>query len=753
MKIENFKEIDSLHHSEFEVFVRDLFLSAGWSDAYITKLGEDFKSGDGGVDIFAYRNGKKFAIEVKQRALGTQVDVKALNQLVAGAKLAKASNLILVTNSYFTNEVKVRALRLGLELVDRDELQNLWHVKHSEIGREIKPRKYQSEIIRESYEKYKSGSNRLLMEMATGLGKTYTVALLMKELMEKDSRVLFLAHQVEILLQTVTAFKNVFGIGDFTFSACFSGAAPENTSFVFASFDTLYSRLSQLRSDQFDFIIVDEAHHTPASTYSQVVEAFAPKLLVGLTATPFRGDNKDVNAFFGGEDGHIGKYDLVWALANKKLAFPRYHVLLDDLDQSKIDQLETGLSVSDLDKRLFLHRKDEEVVRIIEKTIDNKQLDPVKGIVFCRNIDHINHLIKFFELGSATYVHSKQSEDSRRENLRKFREDSYRFILVCDLFNEGVDIPEANLLVFMRYTGSQTVWLQQLGRGLRKTANKDFVDVLDFVGSLERLEQITGFARAVNRTKPEAIENDDEVNQLDPKFHDSTIDVLYSESAAKVLDLIENLKFRLNSRSNLIEKLTAFYASEMYVPQIHQLEVYLESVSPDQIATHFDSYYGYLKAAFGDDLNMSIFYERVYKFIDEYRQKNYISPSLRAISSGLSFGFLPYISENELEDLGVDPSTCEFTKNESGALGGSKELHLNELNTNIDLKSEEVRLPPDIEKEPNEQRELIRHYVDLVRSRNDFESLADSEKEKILREFKSPSLFLAKLSKVRKASK
>lgn len=241
--VKDFKDIDQLTPADFEIFVRDLFLASGWSDAEITRVGREFKHGDGGVDIFAYKGKRKFAIEVKQRNLSATVDVKALNQLVTGAKLANVSNKILVTNSYFTSEVKARALRLGVELIDRDELQNLWVVKHSEIGRDIKPRKYQQDVIDEALQKYNAGKNKLLIEMATGLGKTYTVAHLIKRLIQESAerpRILFLAHQVEILLQSVTAFKNVLGIGNYSFSACFSGTRPEDTDFVFASFDTLY---------------------------------------------------------------------------------------------------------------------------------------------------------------------------------------------------------------------------------------------------------------------------------------------------------------------------------------------------------------------------------------------------------------------------------------------------------------------------------------------------------------------------------
>ena len=358
--ITDFKKIDSLSPSDFEIFVRDVFVAAGWSDAIITKVGQEFQHGDGGVDIFAYKNKRKFAIEVKQRKAGATVDVKALNQLVTGAKLANVTNMILVTNSYFTSEVRVRALRLGVELMDRDGLQDLWIKKHSEIGREIKPRKYQETVIKESLARFNEGKSRLLIEMATGLGKTYTVAHLLKQILQqgKVKRVLFLAHQVEILLQSVTAFKNVLGIGTYSFSACFGGEDPEHTDFVFGSFDTLFSKIATLEKETFDVVIVDEAHHTPARTYATVVEHFHPKLLVGLTATPFREDNKDVLAFFGGSAGHVGKYDLAWALRHNKLAFPKYLVLLDDLDQSRIDQLNHGMSMSDLDQRLFLHKKE-----------------------------------------------------------------------------------------------------------------------------------------------------------------------------------------------------------------------------------------------------------------------------------------------------------------------------------------------------------------------------------------------------------
>lgn len=729
MLTDNFKDIDCLGDKDFEIFVKDLLEKSGWTNAVITEVGKEYKYGDGGVDIFAYKAGRKFAIEVKQRNIQSNVDVKALNQLVTGAKLAKVNHMILITNSYFTSEVQVRALRLGVELIDRDGLKNLWVQKHSEIGRDIKPRKYQIQVIQEAVNQYNNGKNKILIEMATGLGKTYTVALLIKELTKNRTqrpRVMFVAHQIEILLQSVTAFKNVFGIGSYSFSACFSGSYPEETDFVFASFDTLYGQLEDLKKETFDFIIVDEAHHTPARTYSEVVKNFSPKLLIGLTATPYRSDDKNVTDFFGGSDGHIGKYDLVWGLKHQKLAFPKYLVLLDDLDQSKIDQLDSGLSISDLDKRLFLHKKDEEVVKIIEKTVSQKNIKDVKGIVFCRNIRHLKHLLGFFEMGAATCVHSKMRGQERRENIRNFREGGYKYILVCDLFNEGIDIPETNLLIFMRYTGSRTIWLQQLGRGLRKTPNKEYVHVLDFVGSLERLNEVKALSRSVQNKKldKEHLEDIEKKSDKTQIVHDGSLEVHYNESAAKVLELIEKLKYRLNTREILIEKIRCYREEISHIPLINDLENALDDVSFDQISTYFDSYYGYLVAAFDTDFDIKNMKLRIDEFIENYIRNNDVEPSLKAIMLNFSFDNLIEFTENEISEFQPKFSII--------------------IPCDINLNEKKISNYPVSRDEKNK---LVDKYKGIIVSRGDIKKLSNAQLEEIKKEFRSISVFLKLLKR------
>jgi superfamily II DNA or RNA helicase len=553
---------------------------------------------------------------------------------------------------------------------------------------------------------------------------------LIKHLIQIDDRrpkVLFLAHQVEILLQSVTSFKNVLGIGNYSFSACFSGSEPENTDFVFASFDTLYGQINSLTREAFDFVIVDEAHHTPARTYAEVVTLFKPKLLVGLTATPYRADNKDVIGFFGGADGHIGKFDLVWALKHGKLAFPKYMVLLDDLDQDKIDQLESGLSISDLDKRLFLHKKDKEVVKIIEKTVLEQKIDSVKGIIFCRNIQHMRHLLGFFELGTATLVHSKMLDQERRENIRNFREGDFKFILVCDLFNEGIDIPETNILIFMRYTGSRTIWLQQLGRGLRKTPNKDYVHVLDFVGSLERLNEIKDLSKKIesSRVDPESLIDDDDSSCNKRRvLHDSSIEVIYSQEAAKVLTLIEQMKMQLNSREMLINRLRRYQERNDAIPDICQFTASIEDISLDQIATHFGSYYSYLVAAFDQDIDLQPMVIKLQEFVAEFREKSRIKPSLRAITNHFSHQHLYEFTEREVNLLLQDYSCQESASNH------------HKVNS-FDGSTQTLKL--------SEECQLVERYKGIIRTRADFTMLHESELYEIKQKYLSVSVFLKKL--------
>ena len=739
--IREFKDIDSLEPHDFELFVRDLFGAAGWTDLEVTVPGVTYRHGDGHLDIRGRRGDRLYAFQVKHRqagAHGSPVGVDALTQVVTGAKLSGDDCMIVVTNSLFTSEARIRALRLGVELVDRDALQNLWVTRDSEIGHEIQLHDFQQAVLDDVLQKFESGKSRFLVEMATGLGKTYTAAKVIQAVLARNPgkrcRVLVAAHQIEILIQSVTAFKNVLGIGNYTYSACFDGAPPEDTDFVFATFDTLFSRIQEFESEAFDVVLIDEAHHTPAITYGRVVDHFKPTLLIGLTATPYRTDRQSVLRYFGGAEGHVGKYDLVWGLKNKKLAFPRYRVFSDDLRPEQIRSLELGVSLKDLDRCLFLERRDEEIVARIEETIKKNTIEHPKVIVFCRSIEHVTHFLPFFEPGSATSVHSKMNDDQRRNNIRDFREGGYKFILVCNLFNEGIDIPETNVLVFLRYTGSRIVWLQQLGRGLRKTKNKDFVFVLDFVGSLERVYEVQDLVRAV-RGPPTSGGGPPEI------VIDDKIEVEYSESAAAVFPLLERLELRLRSRTQVADALEEFFESFGRFPEFERLDTELPTVSPDQIATHFGSYLSFIRDVLGeraDDVAARAMAEANRR---DLCKRLGVEPTARAVSLASMRGGLMACSEREVEELlGIEAAKDAAGPTEGGALevsGGLSPAPDSESQTPGPFRAEAQGPDGDSWRDL-----LVREYGGSLRTIEDFDRLPEEAKGMVKAEFLSVFAFL-----------
>ena len=155
-----FVDIDNLSKSDFELFVAQLFEKSGWDNVEVTKVGSEYRHGDGGVDIFCTKDKKKFAIECKHRKITNKCTVEDLNQLITGGKLANVKNLILVTNTYFTSEVEYRAFKLGVDLIDRNKLKDLFELNTSEIGKKIKPHPYQMDIVNQCINEFTKNNKK-----------------------------------------------------------------------------------------------------------------------------------------------------------------------------------------------------------------------------------------------------------------------------------------------------------------------------------------------------------------------------------------------------------------------------------------------------------------------------------------------------------------------------------------------------------------------------------------------------------------
>ena len=348
----------------------------------------------------------------------------------------------------------------------------------------ITPHNYQDDAIIKTRTALEA-QKRALVVMATGTGKTIVGAFAIKEFL-KLGRGLFLCHNNRILEQSMEQFREVLG-PEVTLGV-FHGEKKhwDEVNILFASFQTLVDWKHAFFEDEFRFVIVDESHHSQAITFKEVIQYFKPNELIALTATPDRMDQKDIREIFGQEVVNI---TLEEAIGKGWLAQVEYHLVTDNLSPQRLKKiarevLDEGkkISLKQLNETIFIKARDEKVAETIQS------YGKKKTIVFCESIAHAENFQKF--LPNSKVYHSKVGIGKNIETLLEFRSGECQCILVVDKFNEGIDIPDAELIVFLRCTDSKTIFLQQLGRGLRKTPNKSKVIVLDFVGNAERVMMI-----------------------------------------------------------------------------------------------------------------------------------------------------------------------------------------------------------------------------------------------------------------------
>lgn len=350
---------------------------------------------------------------------------------------------------------------------------------------DLKPFHYQSEILekleveREVHNRYRN-----LLVAATGTGKTVISAFDYKNFRNnnKSTKLLFVAHRKEILTQAKATFQGILKDNNFG-DLWVDGLEPTSNEYVFASVQTLNNRLKDinLSSDYYDFIIIDEVHHISASTYRPIINYFKPKVLLGLTATPERMDGEDILEDF---CNRIAAEIRLPEALNKKLLCPfQYFGITDNIDLSNV-KWEKGKYVASELTSLYTN-SDVRVGQIISN-LDKytNDLNDVRAIGFCVTVEHAIFMTEKFNLAGlkAEYLTSKNANE--RDRIRtQFKKKEFNYLFVVDIFNEGVDIPEIDTVLFLRPTESLTVFLQQLGRGLRLAEGKDCLTVLDFVGN------------------------------------------------------------------------------------------------------------------------------------------------------------------------------------------------------------------------------------------------------------------------------
>ncbi len=360
---------------------------------------------------------------------------------------------------------------------------------------DINPYPYQQEILdRLDAERIIRGRNKNLVVAATGTGKTLIAAFdyrrFCKRHPDRQNKLLFVVHREEILRQSREVFRAV--LKDPNFGELYvGGEKPENLDYLFVSIQTVASQelYKILPANHYDFIVVDEFHHAAAPTYQGLLSSFKPQILLGLTATPERMDGKNVLDYF---DGRIAAEIRLPEAIERKLLCPfQYFGVSDETDLSEVRWVRGGYDKSELSNlysmnRAIAEKRANHIINSLYKYVTD--MDAVHGLGFCVSIEHAKFMSDYFNgKGIPSIALTSSSSDSDRANAKKMLlAGDIKFIFVVDLYNEGIDIPEVETVLFLRPTESLTVFLQQLGRGLRLSEGKECLTVLDFIGQANK---------------------------------------------------------------------------------------------------------------------------------------------------------------------------------------------------------------------------------------------------------------------------
>ena len=464
----------------------------GWRD--INVIGG---AGDKGGDVLATRaeDGriKSWVVQSKAVTGDRYIGPQAINEAINALSFYDVNTAAVATNGEFTQTARQRQEQLchngfTLKLWNGAFIRALVDQMPSDHAGYRKLRPYQEKIVEKVIQAYDAGEKKAFYIVATGLGKTVIAATIARHLWERGCRrILVLCHATDLALQLEQGFWPQI-TKEVPTSVFFDGLPPRSTEGIsFGLYQSLYGYLPGIDPDQFDVIIVDEAHHAMAHGFRTCLEHLQPKFLIGMTATPWRGDGQSLSQLFGDP---IEKVSLVDGMAMGYLSKVDYRILCGNVDWDNMENLSRqNLTIRDLNKRLFLPQRDEAVISELQRVV--KDVPNPRIAIFSPSIEHSN---RFADMLSAAGIPcaalSRVDKAERRRRLLAFASGAYEAISAVDVMNEGIDVPDVNILVFLRATHSRRIFVQQLGRGLRLSEGKEKVIVLDFVSDIRRMAEM-----------------------------------------------------------------------------------------------------------------------------------------------------------------------------------------------------------------------------------------------------------------------
>ena len=459
-------------------------------------------SGDEGADLLAVRDREQWVVQCKYSSRGP-INRSGVDDAERARSRYGADHAVLVTNTGLNSTAETRRTELGRIGIKIDAwtgptLAALYEQMPAQVPTTYKLRPYQSDAA-DSVEIDLNRSGRALLVLATGLGKTVVGGEVIRRHLasRSDARVLVVAHMKELVEQLEKArwrhldkyVPTQVLTGD-TKPAAFNGLTVA----------TIESVLGLVRSGwRPTLIMVDETHHVgETGMFAQLLDLCEDAQQFGVTATPWRGDKFDITARFGEPSYSLG---IAEGMAAGYLAKVDYRMYVDNLDWDFVrESSEHGYSLKELNRALFLPQRDEEIVDQLRAAW--RDIAEPRAILFCQTIEHAERMATLLA-GSdqswrrAAYLHSGLSRQQRQILLNGFRLGRVPIITCVDVFNEGVDVPDVNLIAFLRVTHSRRIFVQQLGRGLRLREGKDSLKVLDFVTDIRRVAAGLGLRRSL----------------------------------------------------------------------------------------------------------------------------------------------------------------------------------------------------------------------------------------------------------------
>ncbi|THE09048.1 DUF3427 domain-containing protein, partial [Bacillus timonensis] len=343
----------------------------------------------------------------------------------------------------------------------------------------IVPNRMQRRAI-ENLDRLRSfGEKKGLVIAATGTGKTYMSAFDVKSF--KPKKLLFIVHREEILKKAKDTFELLLPNEGITFGLLTGNYKNKNVDYLFATIQTLSKCYSDFRRDEFDYIIIDEAHHATSPSYQSVLDYFLPKFMLGMTATPERSDHHNVFELF---DHNVALEVRLHEALDDELVIPFHYFGITDIDEIDLSDVSID-DITEVTRRLKVNERVDFIVEKME--FYGHDGDKRKGLGFCASIEHAQYMASEFNKRgyNSICLTGDDSPDTREQFIKRLEDDhdNLEMIFTVDIFNEGVDIPSINTVLMLRPTNSPIVFIQQLGRGLRKFGEKSFLTVLDFIGN------------------------------------------------------------------------------------------------------------------------------------------------------------------------------------------------------------------------------------------------------------------------------